>query len=264
MDGTISFDSNSLQTYNYATGVGIITDNIDLDSLPTKNVSLYGQAHSNRSTIPFINYPSKTIPVTGTVRSDTATNLDTLLDTFRSYFVGQDKNLDIAYKGSTRRYIATVNTLNITRSANKKYAKFAIEFICTVPFGQDTSNTTALNQTGRTSNVYSDTYTFLGSAPIQLPVITITLTAVSSTGAQQLSWGNDDNGQGIVITSSTWANGDVVVIDCVNKTVTINGIAVDYTGAFPEFTPASHTFTYSDTFTSRTMTENVVYKKRYL
>lgn len=264
MNGSVTYDSNNLQTYNRSTGIGIITDDIDLDSIADKDISLYGLAHANASTIPFINYPSKTIPITGTIVSDTATNLDTLLDTFRGYFVGQDKNLDIGYKGSTRRYIATVNTLKITRSQDKRYATFAINFICTIPFGVDTSNTTALNASGRTSAVYSDPYTWLGTAPVQLPVITITLTAVSATGSQQLYFGNDDTGQGITITHTGWANGDVVVIDCVNKTVKINGTAVDFTGAFPEFTNASHVMTYADTFTSRTITENVVYSKRYM
>lgn len=402
MDGSISFDSNSLQTYDRETGVGIITDNIDLDSLPTKSLNLMGLAHANRSTIPFINYPSKTIPITGTVISDTPSNLSALLDTFRSYFNGQDKNLDIGYKGSTRRYTATVNSLDITLSSNKKYAKFALGFICTLPFGVDTSPTVALNAAGRTNALYTDAYTWLGTAPSQLPIATITLSQVSSTdgtemvtnggfetdltgwstytgtatrvttqhhsgsaslkyvneaalngdnygtliydlttltaGKQylasawlkggaggevvqigilgitknitlttgwqkvsivfnasgdfdelyfnavspasgtwylddvsimaqietQLFWGNDDTGQGITVTSSLWQDGDIVVIDCANLSVSINGQEVDYLGAFPSFTPGAHNMTYSDSFASRTMTENIAYNKRYL
>lgn len=265
MDGSITFNSNSLQTFDPTTNVGIITDDIDLDSLADRILNLVALAHANSSTLPSDDFPSKSIPVTGTVVGSSAADLDSRLDTFRGYFNGKNKNLDIGYGGSTRRYIATVSGLSVKRSTNKKFAKFALQFVCTIPFGTNTSNTTALNGTGRTLSSYTDNYTFLGSAPFQLPVTTITLTAVSSTGSQQLAWGNNDTGQVIVITSSTWANGDVVVIDATNKVtpVTVNGVAVDYTGAVPEFSPGAHAMIYSDTFTSRTMTENVVYKKRY-
>ncbi|WP_438980185.1 phage distal tail protein [Polynucleobacter sp.] len=265
MDGNISFDSNSLQTYSRSTGIGIITDDIDLDSLADKVLNVLGLAHQNASTIPFINYPSKTIPVTGTIASTSATALDTLLDTFRGYLTGKDKNLDIVYKGSTRRFIATVSGLTIKRSENKKYARFAINFFCTIPFGVNTTDTTALSATGRTLASYTDAHTFLGNAPYQLPVATITLTAVSSTGSQQLFWGNADTGQGITITRSNWTAGDVIVIDVASpsRPVTVNGVAVDFVGAFPEFTPGAHNMNYADSFTSRTFSISVLYKPRW-
>lgn len=267
MNGIITYNANSLQTFNATTRVGIITDDIDLDSLPDIDLSIYALAHTNASTIPFGNFPRKVIPVTGTIKAATSQALDTALDLFRSYFNVRDKNLDIGYNGTTRRYIATQNGISIKRSVDKTYAKFTINFLCTAPFGVDTTNTTALNATGRTLNVYSDAHTFAGTAPNQLPVVTITLTAVSATGLQQLFWGNNDTGQGIVITRSGWANGDVVVIDSsdpLNQKVTVNGIPVDFSGAFPEFTPGAHTMTYTDSFNSRTANHNVVYKPRYM
>lgn len=264
MTGAISFDSNSLQTFNQSTRVGIVTNSIDFANIPNKVLNLYQLAHANQSVIPFINYPSKQVTIAGAIVGSTQADLDSRLDTFRAYFNGVEKNLDINFSGATRRFTATVNTINITRSVNGLYATFSIEFICTIPFGYDTGSTTALNGTGRTSSVYTDNYTFLGTAPVQLPVATITLTAVSSTGSQQLFWGNNGNGQGITITRSNWTTGDVVIIDCVNRTVKVNGVSVDFTGAFPEFPPGSQAISYSDTFTSRTMTENVVYNKRYL
>lgn len=265
MDGNVSFDSHSLQTYDPVTRTGIIVDDIDVDNLPTRVVSAYELAHANLTAISYDGYPARALPLTGTLVATTPTALTALLDTFKSYLRGKQKNLDINYNGGTRRWIATLSpNASMKRSVDKKSIKFTIEFICTPGFGMDTTATTALNGTARTSAVYLDNYTFLGTAPYQLPVVTLTLTAVSSTGSQQLTWGNNDNGQGIVITRSTWANADVVVIDCVNKSVKVNGTDVDFAGAFPEFTPGAHIMTYSDTFTSRTMTENVVYNKRYL
>lgn len=264
MDGSISFNSNSLQTFSRTTRTGIIVDHIDLESAPERKFDMFALAHANESVIPSDEYPSKMIPITGTIVSDTANNLSTLLDTFRGYLTGRSKNLDVGYGGVVRRYIATALSPVITRSEDKKYATFTLSFACTVPFGVETSNTTALNGTGRTANSYTDSHTFLGSAPVQLPVITITLTAVSSTGSQQMFFGNNDTGQAITIARSNWTAGDVVVINCATRSVQVNGIETDFTGAFPEFTTGVHAMLYIDTFTSRTMTENVVYAKRYL
>lgn len=264
MDGTISYDSNSLQTYNRVTQVGVIVDNIDVLGIPQKVINMVALAHANASTIPFISYPTRTIVVTGTIVGSSSADLDSRIDTFKGYFNGVDKNLDIGYSTGTRRFIATASALPPVRSANNRYATFTLTFVCTNPFGVNTSATVALNQTGRTLATYSDTYTWLGNSPFQLPVVTLTLTAVSSTGSQQLFWGNGDTGQAITITRSTWATGDVVVIDCVNKSVTVNGLPYDYVGAFPEFTNASHVMVYGDSFTSRTLTENVSYNVRWL
>lgn len=263
MTGAVSYNSNSLQTYNRTTRVGIIVNSIDYASLPTKSMAVYPLAHSNASTIPFISYQSKSIKVSGAVVGSSSADLDSRLDVFRAYFNGKDKNLDIETNGATRRYIATANAISVTLSENKLYAIFEIEFICTIPFGSDTTTTTALNGTGRTLNSYNDNYTFLGTAPVILPKATITLTAVSSTGEQQLFWGNSGTGQTIVI-SRTWTTGEVLVIDCDQRTVTVNGAAVDFTGAFPEFATGAQSMVYGDTFNSRTMTENVVYYKRYI
>jgi hypothetical protein len=267
MTGAVTFNTNSLQTYNPITRTGIITDEIDLDSIAPQDLTVYPLAHSNASAIPFGNTPSKVIPVTGTIAAATSAALDALLNTFKGYFRGTNKNLDIEYNGSTIRFIATQNGVSIKRSKNKKMATFTINFLCTPPFGTDINNTTALNAAGRTNNVYSDTHTFIGTAEYQLPVVTITLTAVSAAGSQQLFWGNNDTGQGITITRTGWTAGDVVVIDAsdpLNQKVTVNGTPVDFSGAFPEFTPGLHTMTYADSFTSRTMSHNVVYKARYM
>lgn len=264
MDGSISFDGNSLQTYVRSTQTGVIVDDIDVLAIPQKVINMIALAHSNGSTIPFVNYPSRTITVTGTIVGSSSADLDSRIDTFKGYFNGVDKNLDIGYGSGTRRFTATANLLPLVRSNNNRYATFTLTFVCTNPFGVNTSATVALNATARTAATYSDTYTWLGNSPYQLPVITLTLTAVSSTGSQQMFWGNSDTGQAITITRSTWAASDVVVIDCVNRTVTVNGIATDYIGAFPEFTNASHIMVYGDSFTSRTLTENVSYNVRWL
>jgi len=257
MSTNVTFDGNDLQTDS------ILTAEIDHASIPVKDAKLYSLAHANRSAIPYVSYPSRSIKLSGKIIGTSIADLDSKLDTFRAYFRGTDKNLDIDYNGSTRRYIATLNGLSIDRPGGLAFANYSAEFLCTEPFGRNTSATTALSASNRTSNSYTDTHTFLGTAPYQLPVITITIDSVTG-GTGYLNFGNSANGQSITITDQTFAAADVIEIDCENKTVKKNGVEIDFIGAFPEFEPGSQDFSYSDGFTTRQFDITVTYYPMWL
>ena len=257
MATSISFDGNDLQTST------IITSEINHESIPQKDAKLYALAHANKSVIPFVSYPSRRIIVSGKVLASSISALDTALDTFRAYFRETDANLDIGYGGGTRRYTATVNGLTIDRPGGLQFANFTIEFLCTQPFGQATSTTSALSASARTSGSYTDAHTFVGTAPYQLPVWTITVNSITD-GDNYMFVGNSANGQGITITGVTFAAADEVVIDCLNRTVKVNDVEVDFFGAFPEFEPGDQNLLYSDNFTARNIDIDVDYYPLYL
>lgn len=268
MNGEITFNSNSLQTDN------IITNVIDHTSIPDQVANLYAIANANKSAIPGIDYPSKKITISGVIKGieqivddvvvQTAqNNLDTMIDTFKGYFNGKEKNLDINYGGSTRRYIATKNAISITRTGNLVFAPFKVEFICTEPFGVDTTVTSITNTVGHTTASLTVTPTIAGTAPYQLPVFTITITALTGTG-DYIMLTNNNNGQEMVIYGYGLKNGDVLIIDCVNREVTLNGTLIDYSGIFFELEPGANSLTYLDGFTTRTVTIKAEYYKRYL
>jgi hypothetical protein len=257
MATNVVFAGNSLQTSQ------ILTAEIDMADIPTKDAKLYVLAHANASKIPFTSYPSRTVKISGRLIGTSIANLDALIDTFKGYLAQQDQNLDVDYNGSARRFIATVNATSISRPGGLAWASFSVEFICTNPYGLNTSTTSALSAAGRTASAYTDAYTFLGTAPYQLPIATITLTAVTGGTAQSITWGNGGNGQAISVTR-TWAAADVLVIDSVAKTVTVNGLPVAFTGAFPEFPIGAQSLQYNDGFTTRTFTIGVVYTVGYL
>lgn len=263
MTGAITFDTNNLQTYSPTTNVGIITNSIEHTNLPNKDASLYALANYNQSVIPYVGYPSRAISIAGVIKGSTQADLDSRIDSFKAYFLGKDKNLDIEYNGTTRRYVATANGISVIRRQKSLFATFEIEFVCTLPFGKNTSATTALNASGRTLSGYTDPYTFLGSAPFQLPVITITYSSVTD-GASFVSFGNNGNGQGITITDQTFVAADVLEIDVANRTVKKNGVEIDFLGAFPEFAPGAQTFSYSDGFTARNFAITVTYYQMWL
>jgi hypothetical protein len=264
MNGDLSFNSNDLQTFDTATRVGILTNSIEHTNLPDKIAQLFAKADADGSTIPAINYPSKKVTIGGTIHGSTQADLDSRIDTFKGYFTGKDKNLDIVYGSSTRRYIATANTISIQRQQKALYATFAIEFICTNPFGLDTITTDLWTaKTGFTSATFTETPTVGGNAPFQLPVITITVNSLTGSG-DYVQISNDNNGQELLIYGLGITSGDVIIIDCVERTVTINDVEVDAYGTFLELEPGSNSITYTDGFTTRSVDVSAVYTKRWL
>ncbi len=189
--------------------------------------------------------------------------MDALEDTFKGYFRERDQNLDKGHNGGTRRFVASVESLVIKRPGGLAFADFEVGLVCTDPFGRETSTTSALSASGRTAATYSDNHTFLGNAPFQLAIATITLSAVTGGTAKTITWGNAGNGQAISVTR-TWAAADVLVINPVLNSVTVNGVEVDFTGAFPEFPPGAQSMAYDDGFTTRTFTISVVYTPGWL
>ncbi len=254
----ITFNGNDLQTDN------IITANIRHYQFPTYDTAVQALAHANKSKMLYAGFPSKIIVVSGKIFDTTVSALDTRLDTFKGYLTGFDKNLDIDYAGTTRRYIASVRNVNINRPFGLTYADFEIEFIALNPFGMETSTTSAKTATARTSDTYTDNYTFLGSAPWQYPIVTIEFTNLTGGTAKTVSFGNNNNGQTINITRN-WAVLDTLVIDSAEQLVTVNDIEVDFTGAFPEFeSGVSSAMYYGDNLTTREFNYDVDYYKRYL
>lgn len=264
MNGDLTFNSNSLQTYNPQTNVGIITNLIEHTDIPEKIATLYAKADANGSNIPAINYPSKKITIGGTIKGSSQADLDSRIDTFKGYLTGKKKNLDITYGSSTRRYIATENFTSIARSQKSLQATFQVEFICTNPFGLDTSTTNLwATKTGFTSATFTEAPTIGGSAPTQLPIFTITVNSFTGAG-DYVQISNDNNGQELLIYGQNIAAGDVIVIDCVERTVKIDGIEVDFYGTFLELEAGANSITYTDGFTTRNVDVSAVYTKRWL
>lgn len=264
MNGDISFNTNDLQTYDPTTNVGIITNKIEHTDGPDMLMGLYALADANGSSIPNINYPSKRIRIGGVIKGSTQADLDSRIDTFKGYFRGKDKNLDIAYGSGTRRYVATAGVPLVERSQKPLTATFQVEFTCTNPFGLDTSATDLwATKNNFTSATFTEAPNVGGTAPFQLPVITITIDALTGAG-DYVQISNDNNNQELLIYGQNLQAGDVIVIDCVERTVTVNGDEVDYYGTFLELEPGANSITYTDGFTTRTVDVAASYVKRWL
>lgn len=264
MNGDLTFNSNDLQTYSPTTDVGIITNVIDHTDGPDMLMGLYALADADGSSIPAINYPSKPVALAGAIKGSSQADLDNRIDTFKGYFTGKDKNLDIAYGSGTRRYIATAGVPKIQRKPRSFIAIFQVPITCTNPFGLDTSATDLwATKNNFTSATFTETPTVGGNAPFQLPVFTITIDAITGAG-DYVMISNDNNNQEILIYGQGLTAGDVLVIDCVERTVTLNGEEIDYNGTFLELEPGANSITYTDGFTTRTVDVAASYTKRWL
>lgn len=263
MNGDLSFNSNDLQTFNPTTQLGINTNVIEHTNLPDKVAEMFAKADANQSVIPTTNYPSKKIQIGGTIHGSSAADLDDRIDTFKGYFNGKDKNLDINYGSGVRRYIATLNTMSVQRQQKAFYATFSIEFICSQPFGVDTSTTSLINSLNYTSGSLTSAPTVGGSAPYQLPVFTITIDALTGSG-DYVKISNDNTNQDIMVYGVGLQAGDVIEIDCFNRTVKLNDTEIDYYGTFLELEPGASSITYVDGFDTRTVDIVATYYKRWL
>lgn len=254
----VIFDGNDLQTAT------IITSDIQHESIPEKDAKTYALAHANRSVMPIVNYPRRVITLSGTLLATTVAGLDSLLDTFKAYLRDPNSNLDIDYNGSTRRYVnCTLSRLSIDRPRGLTHAKFNADFWCTEPFGQATTPTIANTESAQTGATDTWVHSYAGTAPYQLPVITLDINSITG-GDGFLTVKNNANGQGITIIGQTFVAADQIVIDSKNRTVTKNGTEIDYLGAFPELPPGSQTIAYSDGFTTRNFDVEITYVPLYL
>lgn len=228
MSTAISFNSNSLQDDN------IITESIDHHDAPDEEINMYNVAHANRRRATYGNVSSKRITVAGTIKSDSIEAFDSLVDTFKGYLTGIEKNLDIGYAGSTRRYIATKASVSIPRPGGLESSKFTVVFECSVPFGMDITPTQICSVSGATSFPAVTAMDVGGNVEFQYPIITVTINSGSGLTGATIVIGNNDNGQECSITRD-WLAGDVITIDPYEQDVLVNGTEVEFTGSIPFF-----------------------------
>lgn len=241
----------------------IITTDIQDAASPQRVLSTFNLLRSGGVVLTDSNYYAKTIKVSGTIVGTSMTNLESLIDTFQATMAVQDKNLDIAYNSGTRRYVCTPAVVTVQRPVRaSNFAKFSVDFLAT-QYGKDTSVTTISSAVAYTTTVSSTSSLFGGSAPDQKVKIQLVLTAGTGLTAKHINVANASTNEAIDVTRD-WTVGETLVIDCDLMTVTVDGVNVAYTGAFPRFASGTSNLDILDDFTTRTRTITTTYTKRYL
>lgn len=231
-------------------------------SLPKRKLTIANLARSNKSKLNSAFYTERTISARVCIQSDNRDITETRIDSLMSYLQGQEKDLIIPQSNSSRKYIATMDDPTILKSGTS-YWEAELQFVCSDSFGYDTSYTTILDLTGITASIRDDQFDFGGSADWQAPYFRVYFTSITGGTSKSVVIGNRETGQQITVTR-TWASGDVLEIDSNDKSVKVNGVEVDFTGAFPMFAKGLGHVTYFDSFTNRTYNYRAYFYKRYV
>lgn len=235
---------------------------IDAYKVPKRKLSIDNIARTNKNKVSSAFFVEKNISITVSISNSTRQATESVLDSLFQLLQGLEKDLIIPQSGAQRKYTATLTDV-VEKKAGTAYWEGDLVFACSEVFGYDTAPTLIASATGTSSQPRTDQYTFTGSADRQLPIITITYTAVTGGTGASVIVGNGTTGQQITV-NRDWVAGDILVINCQEQSVKVNGTDVDFTGAFPGFEPGVGYLTYSDNFTTRTFNLLANYYKRWV
>lgn len=255
---------------------GLLFNSVDLSTLPgvdihtidhhkrpvrLNNWQKLTRAHGKKLTNG--DYGEKLIVVGLTLSGTSRANYEANRDNLLKYLEVQEATLRFPVAGANRDFTASVDDVDYPQMSSGGFAEVLIKFIASnPPFGVDTSNTTLVN-TIRTGASATETFVALGGTIDAEPVITVTLNSGTGLTSKYIKITNPASGKYVQVTR-TWIAGDVLVIDVINKTVKVNGTAVDWLGSWPTYAPTDTQLTREDDFTTRNITVNMVAKRRWL
>lgn len=201
--------------------------------------------------------PVVTLDIGGNNRASFETSMNVL----NRLLQGREKALILPWANGSVQLTATYDNMAITDQAGG-FGTVSIEFMCSDPFGIDTTVTQLYNYPHLVGSLYDFKCTFDGSTETQQPVTTVTINSITGGTGKAISIENIDTGEVCTITRN-WVPTDVLVVDSRNKTVQVNGVDVDYTGGIPEWVTGTSNVTYVDNFTARDIALSITYQKRY-
>lgn len=254
----------------------VVTYNgIDLNTIPgltvlardsykpaERTIGSYGISRGNKNKIITAYYDKKRITVKIGITQPTRDLLEQSLDQLNAILQGYEKDLIIRQAGNDRKYTATLAQTGVSNDGGS-YIEMDLVFETSDHFGYDTYTTTLLNVANWTGGSKTSEIAVGGSGVTQLPYISIVYSSVVGGTAKTLRISNEATGQTLIMTRD-WATGDVLLVDTQNRTITVNGTTISYTGSYPEFSVGVGYVTVSDDFTSRTYTMKMTYTKRYV
>lgn len=250
---SVTFDGTDLSTLS-----GVDLYNHDTNKLPTRQININKIARKDLSIVTSAEYVSKEITVYLDVCSSTRAGTEATLASIKGYITKPNGLLVISQGGNDIEYTATMNEFSVSWLGPQ--AVVTIVFIASTPIGKQSTSVLLNSLPNITTSTTSQALTVTGSA-VAYPVITVSITTVTGATNKSIILENRLIGQGITVTR-TWANLDVLVVDSLNLTATVNGGAVDFTGVFPQFDVGAGQLNYTDNFTTRNVALTSYYQPR--
>jgi len=251
LQSDIVFDWYSLQNLNF------ITSNIDYDDLGKVELNTFNYPRSDGGGVLSKYFRGRTIKLTGSIRKDTAEEFNNFIDEIKKNLRKTEGYLDVTINGEIRRIKATMTDLSYNRkNYHITYSPISVTFTAVEPFfyGKIKQSFGIFAKTA----TFTEEMTHAGGADSNPTVYFIFGVWTSATA---LSF-TDPSGRILTITTAIGVS-DIIIIDSERKIVTKNAVEIDYTGAFPIFTPGSNNFTAS--FTGTVLVDTtIVLPKNYL
>lgn len=228
MPQSIQFDSTELRNTTY------IPRFVKHESATERDLNLLDLARDDGSVLVNDRRGVKRITLQGILTGTSESGLETAIDTFKELLSRQEKNLDISWAGSTRRYVATCASHIFDRDFfHLLFVPWTAEFVVSSGVGKDTTITAEKHAVDVDANPYSWSSTFAGSAKPK-PIITVVI-GVGYTYPRGLQIKNTTNGQKITINkASALGMGDTFIFNWDTKKVTLGGVEYPFYGVFPD------------------------------
>jgi len=232
---SLIFDGESINNSN------ILIKEISFEDVSNRHINY--QKITNRDGSKFVadEYNIKKITMSGIVKDTTAPLLDDRIDDLKELLSREEKNLDIEYISGTRRFVASCTKFDTQRDHyHLTFVPITIEFtISDPPLGKDLDTTTG-SYDGLNDSTASTITLATGEKSIQFagtrrPLPKLQFTINSCLGLREIKFENTDNGDWIKVEKTHFQDGDILIIDCDDLTVKLNGTEIDYEGVFPEF-----------------------------
>lgn len=227
---SITYNGTSLQTST------IVVREIEHESIDSKTLDIESLSLRDGGKLLGVTFKPRVIRIRGEISGTSQANLESNIDTLKQTLNATTKNLDIGYAGGTRRYIADMAQVTmVRRHYHITFAEFEAEFIvASSPFGRPLDTTTAEYPTLASVATYAASFVASGTYRPS-PRIIITFTE-ASTAVTRVRIRNTTTGDSITIDDNTgYANNDQIIVDTDLYEVTLNGVAWDYLGVFPQF-----------------------------
>lgn len=239
----------------------IFMDQPIYENAPDRDFQTFKKPTQNGRLISSDFYDIKDIIIRGTLKKNSETELDDLIDKMKEALRFQSGNLDIR-RGSSiyRRFVSSCIEMNFQRNNNFNIAWCPVDlrFQCLVPFGTD------LDYVSNTYDVGSLVYTqsqfntgTIDSDPIFIFIVD------SASGLTKINLRNDTTGKEIESTTNIETN-DILIINTETLTATKNGDPIKFNGNFPNFEVGENTFTATFTGTSISYAFTIAHLNSYL
>lgn len=244
--------------WNFNNVPGLQVYSIDPPGQGQRTVNALALARRSARKVSSAFYQANSFNVGVYIVAATRDALEQAMDTLYANIQAVEGSLVVPQSGNVRQYTATYsgtminNKMPYSNSPSSNMADLTLVFQLSDNFGYATNYLTLIPASpANTSGNRSDNVPFIGGADGQVPFIEHKFTALSPNASDTVTVGNGLTAQTIAVTR-TFKVGDIFQVDCRNKTVQVNGVDVNFVGAWPEFAPGVIPLTYQDTFISRT------------